>query len=150
MIRYVYGNLFNVAPVGAYLAHACNCQGVWGSGIAKVFKDKFPDDYEEYKAYCSYRMNPPLGTTLITSNRIICLHTSDFYGKSVSEPDDILVETFSAFCELEEKLPENAVVYSNKFNSGLFNVPWEHTEFFLKCFLKRRPDVAWTVVEWME
>jgi len=40
------------------------------------------------------------------------------------------------------------MVYSNKFNSGLFNVPWEMTEYFLKCFLNRRSDVKWTVVEY--
>lgn len=148
MINYVKGDLFALAPKGAFLAHACNCQGVWGSGIAKTFKDKFPKDYEEYRAWCHRPFTHALGTAFITTNGIVCLHTSNYYGSAVSDPDDILVETFSAFCELEEKLPENAVVYSNKFNSGLFNVPWEMTEYFLKCFLKRRPDVKWTVVEY--
>lgn len=147
-LNYVKGDLFALAPKGAYLAHACNCQGVWGSGIAKTFKDKFPDDYKEYKAWCQRKEDHALGTALITSNRIICLHVSSYYGSAVSDPDDILVETFSALCELENKLPQDAVVYSNKFNSGLFNVPWIHTKYFLNCFLNRRPDVKWTVVDY--
>ena len=34
------------------IGHGVNCQGVMGAGIAKVFKDKFPDNYVNYKRHC--------------------------------------------------------------------------------------------------
>lgn len=148
-LTYIKGDLFKLAPKEAYLVHACNAQGVWGAGIAKTFKDKFPEDYKEYKAACRKREKDP-GYSIITKNKIICLITSEDYGHAVSDPDEILVNTQFALENIyvHSKLPENAIVYSNKFNSGLFGVPWQHTEFLLKCFLNRRPDLQWTVVEY--
>ncbi len=147
-LTYIKGNLLKDAPSDAYLVQACNCQGVWGSGIAAEFKKIYPEDFKEYVKWCHRPMTHALGTAFITSNRVTCLFTSNYYGKAVSDPDDILVDTWSALQDLERLLPAAAVVYSNKFNSGLFNVPWEHTEYFLKCFLKRRSDIKWTVVEY--
>lgn len=142
-LKYIKGDLFELSPEGAYLAHACNAQGVWGRGIAQAFRELYPEDYIEYKKYCSVGR---VGTTLITKNRVICLITSTFYDKErLSLGDTILSHTSTALMDLEFSLPKDAVVYSNKFNSGLFNVPWEHTEYFLKCFLERRPDISWVV-----
>ena len=35
------------------VGHQTNCQGVMGSGIAKIVKAKFPTCFEEYKQFCS-------------------------------------------------------------------------------------------------
>lgn len=35
------------------LAHGVNCKGVMGAGIAKSFRDKFPDMYKEYQYLCN-------------------------------------------------------------------------------------------------
>jgi len=144
-LRYVKGNLFDVAPQGSYLAHACNTQGSWGAGIAKTFLKNYPEDFTEYSVYCD--AEDIIGTTLITKNKIICLHTSTFYGKKVNTGAQILVNTFNALEDLSAQLPAKASVYSNKFNSGLFNVPWEHTEYILEEFLKNRSDISWVVCE---
>lgn len=146
MINYIKGDLFELAPQGAFLAHAVNCQGVWGAGIAKTFKKLYPIDFKQYKEYACQGV---VGNYLITHSNIICLFTSVFYDKErIAEGDIILNHTYMALMHLEYGLPKNAVVYSNKFNSGLFNVPWQHTEYLLECFLARRPDVQWTVVEY--
>jgi ADP-ribose 1''-phosphate phosphatase len=147
-LSYLKGNLFNFLTPEVYACHACNAQGVWGAGIAKSFREFYPEDYLEYKQFCNVEV---VGTSLITKNNIICMITSCFYDKDrKSLGDTVLNNTYTALMDLETILPMNSIVYSNKFNSGLFNVPWEMTEYFLKCFLKRRPDVKWTVVEWME
>ncbi|KAF3891950.1 hypothetical protein GY631_4499 [Trichophyton interdigitale] len=38
-ITEIEGDLF-LAPEGAALIHACNCQGSWGKGIALEFKNR--------------------------------------------------------------------------------------------------------------
>lgn len=35
------------------LFKACNCVGSWSSGIAAIFKQKFPEAFEKYEAHCS-------------------------------------------------------------------------------------------------
>ncbi|KAJ5382226.1 hypothetical protein N7517_000137 [Penicillium concentricum] len=52
------GDLFD-APNGAALIHACNCQGVWGAGIARAFHGRYPGAYEIYRTHCLiYRDHP--------------------------------------------------------------------------------------------
>lgn len=41
------GDIFD-APANTLIVHACNCQGSWGAGIAKAFKDRYPKAYMEY------------------------------------------------------------------------------------------------------
>lgn len=47
MIEYRKGNLLDVTE--GVIVHGCNAQGVMGSGVAKVIKDKYPDCYIRYK-----------------------------------------------------------------------------------------------------
>lgn len=50
-IKYIKGSLFD-APEGYILTHACNAQGVWGSGIAKEFKKRKPLAFKNYNLFC--------------------------------------------------------------------------------------------------
>jgi ADP-ribose 1''-phosphate phosphatase len=93
-IVYVNDDLFN-APKGSILAHACNCQGVWGSGVAKQFAERFPESYEDYKIVCKVLKKetiPGLACVLKYENGhiVIALFTSENYGEKVDAPDVIL------------------------------------------------------------
>lgn len=134
-ITYVKGDLFELAPKGAYLAHACNCQGVWGSGIAVEFRKRFPRAYADYVKCCLYWSDPEsiLGDALDLSNNIIALMTSRDYGANKDSKEEILESTEEAlkdFC----RYTENETLHMPKINSGLFGVPWEETEAILKKF----------------
>ncbi|KAL4934542.1 uncharacterized protein BDV17DRAFT_286238 [Aspergillus undulatus] len=60
LITEIEGDLFD-ARDGAALIHACNCHGVWGSGIAKTFKQKYPAAFNAYKDYCQkYKSKKPV------------------------------------------------------------------------------------------
>lgn len=59
------GDLFEDAG-STVLAHACNCQGKWGAGIAAAFKKKYPGAFKTYEEHC--RKNSPetlIGTALL-------------------------------------------------------------------------------------
>ncbi|KAJ5207616.1 hypothetical protein N7449_001995 [Penicillium cf. viridicatum] len=164
------GDLFD-APNGAALIHACNCQGVWGAGIAREFRERYPAAYEIYRNHCfiyrghpvintitdisdedpqpSLVVNRPLGTALMIPPQqsdfllhrrcywIICLFTSEYYGSRVDSEDMIVNSTFAALQDLSGQLqvlsqqasetgnerPQR--LYSSRFCTGLFNVPWE-------------------------
>lgn len=34
------------------LGHGVNCEGVMGAGIARMFRDKFPENYRKYRNAC--------------------------------------------------------------------------------------------------
>lgn len=46
-IEYITGDLMQ-APEGIIL-HGCNAQGVMGSGVAKLIRDKYPEAYAAYR-----------------------------------------------------------------------------------------------------
>ena len=51
-VEYISGDLFaNRHSVQAF-AHGCNCQGAMGVGIAKGFRERYADMYEEYRRLC--------------------------------------------------------------------------------------------------
>jgi O-acetyl-ADP-ribose deacetylase (regulator of RNase III) len=70
------------------LAHGVNCQGVMGSGVAKLVKENFPDAYEAYKlkglsyAYGGKNLLGSAGLVQLNSGQFIAnLFTQDRYGK---------------------------------------------------------------------
>lgn len=156
-------NLFD-APPGSVLVHACNAQGVWGRGIALSFKQRFPKSYWAYKGYCGALPEKILGTAFVFSDRaagtwvgpptgggvlrpayyVGCLITSSHY----APPDDpalILEYTEDAIKHLMTMAPPGTRIFSNKFNSGLFGVPWADTEQVLRATVS--PDAEWTVCD---
>lgn len=149
-IEYRKGDLFT-APKGVVLAHACNAQGSWNSGVAKTFKQHFPKAYELYHQFCTTEMvesetepktitfRPKTNTRasvgkayLIYENdyRIGCLITSDRYGAQVDQPTQILQATRSALEELIGMMNDGDELHMPKINSVLFRTPWPETE---KC-----------------
>lgn len=146
-ITTIQGDLFD-APKGSLLIHAVNCKGVWGSGIAKQFAEKFPLAYDQYYLHCleSNSLGKKLhGTSIIIPTidyKIGCLFTSIGYGKYVSSPNDILKNTLDAIAHLIALNNDDAPMYMCKINSGLFNVPWSDTLNVLEGF-----DMEFTIYE---
>lgn len=151
-------SLFN-APKNSVLVHGCNGRGIWGAGIAKSFKEKYPNAFKEYGAYCAHKLNTdPLNgasaTALLTAedngHRIGCLISSLDYGDKKDSPDKIALNTILALKDLLSYLNTYQLktdpIYSNKFNSGLFKVPWHTTERILKFFVERY-DINWIVCD---
>jgi ADP-ribose 1''-phosphate phosphatase len=132
-ITYIKGDLFS-APKGSVLIHAVNTQGVWGGGIAKEFKKRFPYSYGEYRKACMQLNHRLLGACLIVTNDegydIACLFTSNGYGQLTDSEESILNATKRSVFELCEAT-QGKELHACKFNSGLFRVPWEKTEAIL-------------------
>ena len=51
-IEYVSGDLFANTYGAKAFAHECNCIGSMGAGIAKGFRERYPQMYEQYRALC--------------------------------------------------------------------------------------------------
>jgi ADP-ribose 1''-phosphate phosphatase len=149
------GDIF-AAPPQTLLIHACNTQGVWGSGIAKAFKDAYPKAYRIYDAFCTREHLPksrpvPTGSALLIppvdadkQHWIGCLFTSAKYGRSKDKPDVIIGNTKPAMemlLELVKMAGEIGKVRMCKINSGAFGVEWERTRDVLEEIAVRE---GWT------
>ena len=54
-IQFLAGDLFaNVIGAQAF-AQGCNCQGSMGAGIAKGFRQRYPEMYQEYRERCKVK-----------------------------------------------------------------------------------------------
>src|SRR3982750_606755 len=51
-IKFVSGDLFENGLHAQAFAHGCNCQGSMGAGVAKTFRARYPEMYEEYRQRC--------------------------------------------------------------------------------------------------
>jgi ADP-ribose 1''-phosphate phosphatase len=168
MIEYRKGSLFD-APEGSLLVHAVNCQGVWGAGISKEFKARFPWAYDQYREDCIKRGILNKGTYSIYYGQsaehlkdviyagykeysVGCLFTSSRFGNEKDSVDKILQNTLSSVSYLLLRLSHfsdtsKLEIHSNKFNSGLFGVPWAKTEKIVNTCLEYFPDQKWVVWE---
>lgn len=132
-ITYIQGDLFQLAPKDANFAQACNCQGVWGAGIAAQFRNKFPLSYKNYVDYCISTNDTIIGTTLVHGQTVSLLTSVDI-GKAKDSPDLIIKNTRSAIVDLIISYPHITELHMPKINAGLFAVPWYDTEEVLLEF----------------
>lgn len=124
MITYKTGDLFQLQE--GVLAHACNYEGVWGGGIAAVFRRKFPNAYKLYRDKCLQTGSDLLGTAFVIKDGpflIACLFTNDY-----TTVERVCELTRKSLLDLQSQLDPHTVVNMPKINAGIFNVPWECTE----------------------
>lgn len=57
MLNYVYSSIFD-SP-SDYYVNPVNCFGVMGSGLARVFKERYPENYLAYRSYCQNKLLKP-------------------------------------------------------------------------------------------
>lgn len=144
------------APKGSTIIHAVNAQGVWGSGIAKEFKIRYPIDFAIYKKFVARKYSTGDGYISFKNSftdenphMVGCLVTSENYGPLKDSREVIKINTTIALQDVLEDATYYGIteIYSNKFNSGLFDVPWEESRLILEILLKRYPEINWTVCE---
>jgi ADP-ribose 1''-phosphate phosphatase len=145
-IKYENGDLLD--QTGSILVHAGNALGVWGAGIARQFALRFPLAYQQYRQQrccVGEAVLVPVSDTLV----IATLITSSSHGARRDAPDTILANTRTALESLLRQLPRHCSgtalglsLRSNRFNSGLFGVPWHRTEEVLQAVTH---DLDWTV-----
>lgn len=161
MISHKKMSLFD-APKESIIVHACNSQGMWGSGIAKPFAQNYPHSYVDYKNFCN-RWNQERETACgmagfsefheSENHWVGWIVTSHNYGPLKDSPEVIKINTTLALRELCKAIyrahPDHSSIdiYSNKFNSGLFAVPWEDSELILKIILRDFKRINWIVCD---
>lgn len=146
-IEYINGDLFTTDC--KVIVHGCNAQGVMGSGVAKIIRDKYPKAYERYrKEYeltnslvlgsisavpCGDRENDPDNFKIIV-NAV----TQEYYGRDSSER----YVSYDAITEAMNKLNRLCENYGFKevampqIGAGLGGGDWNVIEAIIESELK--------------
>ena len=121
---------------------------LWGSGIAKEMNKRFPDAFAHYRTSClQKKMLSYYDYQYDSQYYIASLVTSGGYGTDVDNQKEILLNTSKALIDFLGYVQDSDhQIYSNKFNSGLFKVPWEETEDILKRVVEAF-NIDWIVCE---
>lgn len=53
MLKLIEGDLFCAVKAPCVIAHGCNSMGYMGEGFAKQMRERFPENYLEYRQWCS-------------------------------------------------------------------------------------------------
>lgn len=109
-LRHVTGNLLDSKCVG--LVNPVNCIGVAGAGLAKQFRDRWPEQVAEYTAFCrTGRMKPGVvhDALLPDGRRILSVPTKRHW-RDPSDLDDVLlgINALARYCQ-ETRLASIAI-----------------------------------------
>jgi O-acetyl-ADP-ribose deacetylase (regulator of RNase III) len=153
-IEYRKGDLFSYVPgYNTILAHGVNCQGVMGSGVAKTFKQKYPEAFEDYLYYLKWFKNnytpQPLGKVCFTETEgklvLASMFTQEFYGKDGKKYMSYEA-FFGSFRKVADYYEESTIVMP-KIGAGLGGGDWNIIEGLMNIILETRPKVNVIVFE---
>lgn len=128
MIKIVEGNLLNAFE--DIIGHQVNCQGVMGSGVAKLLRDKYSNLYPSYKQFCNnYNPHDLLGKCHIikTGDK----YTANLFGQLNYGRQKVRYTDYEALKEslttLKEEAQQRGLRVALPFNigCGLANGDWD-------------------------
>ncbi|WP_339304381.1 macro domain-containing protein [Paenibacillus sp. FSL L8-0435] len=129
MIRIIIGDLLNATE--SIIGHQTNTKGVWGSGIAKAIKQKYPDAYPFYQLACHEYGDRLLGlcwTTKVNEKRVVAnLFGQTTYGrnKSVVYTDYAALKAALESLKIRAKKFGHSVALPYNIGCGLANGDWK-------------------------
>lgn len=123
------GNLFREYTVPGVIVHGANARGVMGSGVAKQFREAFPEAYYEYINQPSYTLGDVICTEY--GDLTVCsaiTQQSYGYNKNVVYADYTAIE--AALTKVAD-LANSRPIYLPYIGGGLAN---GNRELLLKIF----------------
>lgn len=150
MITYKKGDLFTTPDT--YIVHGCNAEGVMGSGVAKIVKEKYPQAFQDYYEYCQLRdsnyllgfikpSTQPDGKVII--NAITQLGYGHRGGRFVSYDavDDCMLAVQGFLKITQQPTPSN--ISMPKIGAGLGGGNWDIIEQIIKSHLWMHNVTVW-------
>ena len=122
-IEYIKGDLMTSDI--RHIIHGCNAQGVMGSGVAKLIRDKYPSAYTDYNDVYNNK-GLELGEIVISvqnDGKIICNAITQ---KNFGRRDDTVYVSYWAIAEVFRKIDTFGIkeIAMPMIGAGLANGDW--------------------------
>lgn len=135
-IKYSNGDIFNAKT--HVIVNPVNTVGIMGNGLAKVFKDKYPEMFESYKKYC-FTKDP---NKKLTIGKLFLWKSDKYYilnfPTKIHWKDDSKLEYIEAgLIKLKHTYKKKNIksIAFPKIGAGLGNLKWNDVEkLFYKHF----------------
>lgn len=127
------------------LVNAVNCVGVMGGGLAKVFKDRYPDMFNKYKIQCDmglFRIGTVSVTGVDNDQYIINLPTKNDW-RNPSELIYVIRGLTALMSAVEDYEFESVAVPA--LGCGLGGLDWHVVQPYIYMLEDALPDVTWMI-----
>lgn len=145
---YAHGDLFtSTAPA---IAHGVNTKGAMGAGIAKGFKERWPDMYEEYRRQCKSGELAPggmMGWIPEDGPTIYNVASQDFPGPN-AKLEWLSAGIYNALRDADSRGYDRIAV--PMIGAGIGGLQWPEVEAFLRGLAEQSPvDIeVWSLEPW--
>lgn len=139
MIEICHGDMFESGAEA--LVNPVNCVGVMGGGLAKVFKDRYPDAYEAYRMACDLGMLE-IGS-MFHFQRTDGLHLIHFPTKLHYSNDselDYIIDGMPSLVTTIRGMGIKSIAIP-ALGCGLGNLQWFEVEPVIRDYLEELEDV---------
>lgn len=131
-VKYIKGNIFESTCEA--IVNPVNCVGVMGAGLAKQFKERYPDNYIAYRNFCKKNLMK-IGTILIVEPELTIFTILNFptkiHWKDSSKLEYIEKGLFALVNVIEHDKFESVAI--PKLGCGLGGLEWEEVkQLFVK------------------
>lgn len=132
-IKYIKGDLFQTEV--STIVHGCNAQGVMGSGVAKIVRERYYKAYKRYLAYYQSGLMEVGDCIAVTTNgkTIINAVTQEYYGR-----DGNRYVSYDAVAEVMKVINRSKIeeVAMPMIGAGLGGGDWNVIEAIIQSELK--------------
>lgn len=147
-----HGDLFDSAA--AYLGHGVNVCGVMGAGIAKTFKEKYPNNFTNYEAACNAGTLRPGGFMVVPARRdsgSLVLITN-FASQNKPGADADYKWLFSSLWSWAEQASEpnrlrlyGGIIAVPEIGCGIGGLEWDKVKRIYRVIEDTHPDIEFEV-----
>ena len=136
MIKYVHGNIFE--SDAQTIVNPINCIGAMGAGLARQFRDRYPDMYAKYRRFCL--------DDLIKPGRLMLYKAEDFWILNFPtkfnwrEPSHMsyIEDGLKKFAETYEQKGITSVAFT-RLGCGLGGLDWNQVRPLMEKYLNNLP-----------
>lgn len=136
MIKYISGDIFK--STAQTIVNPINCMGAMGAGLARQFRDRYPDMYKKYQKYCLDNLIKPGVLMLYKAPDYWVLNFPTKFDWREKSHINYIEDGLKKFIETYESKGITSIAFS-KLGCGLGGLDWIDVKPLMEKYLGNLP-----------